>query len=265
LNPITGVAIPNDVYLTYGIFILTSSMHISSFALNLRSDSPPPRPSDYLGSDGGANHSPFLTPVEGPSPYVSLLSAEPFVPPPALSQPFRLPSQPRAALGSQSSKPEFMLTPETMRYLGTTVERFTAQIHDIQLANTAIESRATLQRLEFKRQQDMCVEMIEAIQTLRVRRSAVAQSKLGILQEAQKTSLARLDRLLQLLMLKASPELSEHEKRWFQELSRMKDEVVGAARYDESSLAARISLVGSCNLFIWPFSFISTSPASTGV
>jgi hypothetical protein len=61
--------------------------------------------------------------------------------------------------------------------------------------------------------------------------------------------LSRLDRTLQGLMRKASPELSENESRWFEELKRMKNEVLGAGRYDEESLRARAKL-GSFFLII---------------
>jgi nucleoporin NUP82 len=137
-----------------------------------------------------------------------------------------------------------------MRYLGTTVERFTSQINDIQLANRASEARIALQQHEFRRQQDVCGEMMDVIEKLRIRRSALTQYKLGAIQDTQKSLLSRLDRVLQALMEKASPELSEHEKKWFQELRRMKGEVAGVTRYDERSLAVRTSLVSRFVVFL---------------
>jgi len=75
------------------------------------------------------------------------------------------------------------------------------------------------------------------------RRYAEANARVERVKETQKNLMARLDRVLQALVNKASPELSEHETRWFEELRRMKDEVVGVGRYDESSLVARSKLV----------------------
>jgi nucleoporin NUP82 len=51
--------------------------------------------------------------------------------------------------------------------------------------------------------------------------------------------------MLRGLMDRASPDLSEYETKWFGELKRMQNEIVGAGRYDEGSLAARARLVSS--------------------
>ncbi|KAH7924035.1 hypothetical protein BV22DRAFT_1091637 [Leucogyrophana mollusca] len=244
-NPVVAVSVPNDVYLAYSIMILTSANRITSFPLTLRSDnshshtSPDPHQESEKFEPGG-----LLEPVEGPSAYISLLGNDPFVPPPALSRPSGLPSNPRLAIGSQNSKTEFMLTPDTLRYLGSTVESFTAQIHEIVLAYKATELRAALQKGEFTRQQEKCREMVDLIGKLKGPRFAASQDRFNKAQATHKSLSARLDRTLQALMQQASPELSEHETKWFEELKRMKAEVVGAGRYDEGSLAARTSLLG---------------------
>ena len=84
---------------------------------------------------------------------------------------------------------------------------------------------------------------METMEKLKGPRNATSQEKLKRVQDGQRALLSRLDRILQLLMKKASPELSDHETRWFEELKRMKDEVAGNGRYDEWSLAARTSMV----------------------
>jgi nucleoporin NUP82 len=50
-------------------------------------------------------------------------------------------------------------------------------------------------------------------------------------------------------MRRASPELSENETKWFEELKRMKVEVFGSGRYDEESMRSRVKLVRNsiCN------------------
>ena len=50
-------------------------------------------------------------------------------------------------------------------------------------------------------------------------------------------------REVQGLMKKASPEMSEHEAKWLEELRRMKTEVAGAGKYDDQSLMAKTKLV----------------------
>jgi nucleoporin NUP82 len=136
-----------------------------------------------------------------------------------------------------------MLTPDTLRYLGKTVERFTVQIRDIQLANGAAEARSELQQQEFARQEAKHAEMIEMIERLTDQRQTAFQEKLRRIQERQGNLLARFDRILQVMIAKASPELSEHETKWFEELRRMKEEVNGGGRWDEGSLVARTKMV----------------------
>jgi nucleoporin NUP82 len=58
--------------------------------------------------------------------------------------------------------------------------------------------------------------------------------------EEQRALHGRLERMLRGLMDRASPDLSEYETKWFGDLKRMQNEIVGARRYDEGSLAARV-------------------------
>jgi len=241
------VSVPNDVYLTYSIFILTSAMRITSFPLNLRSDSPRFRSKTIPADDKADTKNKWSTPVDGPLTYISLLGKEPYEPSPVLSRPFGLPSNPRLALpGSGSSnfkKTEFMLTADTLRYLGTTVAHFNGQICEIQLAHRAAEARATLQKHELLRLSGKCRELEELVERLKGPRRVASEEKFKKVQEEQRALLGRLDRMLQGLMEKASPELSEHETKWFEELKRMKEEITGIGRYDEGSLVARTRLV----------------------
>ncbi|KAI0352971.1 hypothetical protein OH77DRAFT_1497486 [Trametes cingulata] len=260
-SPVVGVAVPNDVYLTYSIFILTSAMRMSVFHLNLRSEplysaepdvapseTTSPGPSDFpTPSSQPGPSSPEKAPSvppEGPTAYVSLLAEEPFKTPQAIARSSGLPGNPRLSLPNNPNitKGEFMITPDTLRYLGTVVEHFSAQIHDVQLAHRAVEARASLQEQEFKRQREKCAEMLETARSLGASGQAKAE-RIARIQEAQRALLARLDRTLQNLTAKASPELSENETKWFEELRRMKQEVVGAGKYDDRSLLARAKLL----------------------
>lgn len=263
------MAVPNDVYLTYSIFVLTSAMRMSVFPLTLRSEAsfttetrapspekgkaplaiaPPPTQISLQSS-----HKPVPSPKklpappDGPPAYVSLLSAEPWTTPDAVARPSGLPSNPRLSLPNNlgASGKEIVLTPETLRYLGTTVERLSSQIHDVQLVNRATEARAALQEQEFRRQRETCAKMLEIVRSLATTRQEEAQARIAKAQETQKALLARSDRVLQGLMKKASPALSENEAKWFEELRRMKEEVVGAGKYDDRSLAAKAKLVSS--------------------
>ena len=117
------------------------------------------------------------------------------------------------------------------------------QIHEIILAGRTTEARVELQKKEFHLQQNACRQMTELMADLKGRRVNNVTTRIERVKNMQKTLSARSDRILQALVDKASPELSEHETKWFDELKRMKEEVVGAGRYDERSLAARLKLV----------------------
>ncbi|KAG1820314.1 uncharacterized protein BJ212DRAFT_1339285 [Suillus subaureus] len=243
-NPIIAISVPNDVYLSYSILILTSVFRFTSFPLNLRTDLSLSRTSPHLPDKNNTSGTEdFLAPIEGPLAYISLLGTEPFVPPPALSRPSGLPSNPRIAVGTPNTKTDFVLTPETLRYLGSTIEGLTSQIHEIILAYKATEVRAELQAKEFERQQQKCSVMLDLIERLSGSRNSEVKERLERIREAYRALASRLDHRLQTLMQQASPKLSEYETKWFGELRRMKAEIAGTGRYDEQSLAARTSLL----------------------
>lgn len=225
------------------MFILTSAMRIQVIPLSLRSETP------YSASP--ANPS---TPEKTPSPkpprepsddslYVGLLGSEAYVPPPILSQPVpRLP--PPLSLTPPS---EFVLTPDSLRRLGKTVETFMGHIDQVDLAHNTGFMRFKLQVNEFTRQRDTCYKITQRIEQLRGPWLAARKAKVEHLQRAQKTLISRADQVLRSLMYKASPELSETENKWFEELRRMKQEVVGTSTYDPRSLAFRAKMVRILN------------------
>ncbi|KAJ7047519.1 hypothetical protein C8F04DRAFT_1022301 [Mycena alexandri] len=253
-NPVIAVAVPNDVYLTYSIFILTSAMRITTFPLNLRSDAPPSRaksqpPSAVPETNVGPSSSKWLIPRDGPAAYVSLLGNAPYTPPDCLTRAGSgLPVNPRLSLPPSpakgaNGKGEFMLTPDVLRYLGTTVAALSAQMQVVQLAYRAADARAALQSAEQTRLAQKCGEMEAAVGALRGARRARTEERVGRVREEQKALHGRLERMLRGLMDRASPDLSEYETKWFGELKRMQGEVVGAGRYDEGSLVARTKLL----------------------
>lgn len=246
-NPVVAVAIPNDVYLTYSVFILTSVMRITVFPLNLRSESPRSRPvalEDGVDVPPPLGKSQWLTPVEGQSTYVSLLGGEPYKPPPFLAPSSGFSPIPKLSLPPSSSDSKgFTLTPDTLRYIATTVAQITGHIHETHLAYRAADLRASLQKQELVRLSNKCKEMETTILKLKGVTKDTTEARIKRIEDKQKSLLARLDRMLQSLMEKASPDLSEHETKWFEELKRMKEDIIGAGRYDEGSLVARTRLL----------------------
>ncbi|PSR71800.1 hypothetical protein PHLCEN_2v12301 [Hermanssonia centrifuga] len=247
-NPVVAVAIPNDVYLTYSIFILTSAMRITTLPLTLQSELQHiENLSASVIRDPVLAKSQIALPLPeaaGPPGYITLLS-DPFVPPSILSRASSgLPTNPILALPpSQAPNKEFQLTPDTLRFFASTVEKFNGQIHDVTIAYRACDLRAILQKQESIRQQQKCKEMLEQIEYLRGKRQELTREKIANVQETQKVLLGRLDRILRAMMKTASPELSEHETKWFQELKRMKEDIKGSTRYDQESLVARTGLL----------------------
>ncbi|KAG5637461.1 hypothetical protein H0H81_004478 [Sphagnurus paluster] len=246
-NPVVAVTIPNDVYLTYSIFILTSAMRITSFPLNLRTESPhtPPHlpPALDTSSEQFNQRSFWLTPPKGPPTYVSLLQKSPYTPPAALARTSGLPKNPQLSLPQSTKNADFMLTPDTLRYLGNTGRDLASQSTDIKLAVKATDERVMLQQEELTRMSNKCREMQMLIEQLKGPRHAMAEERFKKVQAQQKALLGRLDRMLQSLMERASPGISEHETKWFEELKRMKGEIVGSGKYDEGSLVARTRLL----------------------
>ncbi|KAF9483973.1 hypothetical protein BDN70DRAFT_873108 [Pholiota conissans] len=241
-NPVIAVAIPNDVYLTYCILILTSALRVTTFPLNVRMESSPPvNPKTmHVPSSIPVTKSKWLIPLEGPPSYVSFLGPEPYVPPSIVANPSGLPSIPTLSLPSSASgSKDFMLTPDTLRFMGKSVAEISSQVNTLQINYRAGLAQINLQKRELLHQVAKCKEMEDAVEQLKGGKRQITNEKFAKIEREQKDLLARLDRLLQALMRKASPELSEHENKWFEELKRMKEDILGRGRYDEDSLASR--------------------------
>ena len=221
-------------------------MRIISVPLNLRADPLHCKNKVFRFEDidSSTEKSKWLSCIDGPSTHTSILSAEPFIPPslsgglsdPSTSQKLLLPQVP---FGSK----ELTLTPDTLRFLGTSVAQITSHSRDVILACQVITRRMCLQQFELPRLTKKCHEMESILEKIQGPGRAATEIRLAKVQEEQKLLSARLDRLLQSLMEKASPELSEHEAKWFEELKRMKEDVLGRGKYDEDSLVCRTRLV----------------------
>lgn len=125
--------------------------------------------------------------------------------------------------------------------------RYTGQIHEVLLAQRGAEGRTLLQQQELSRQVAKCRDLIDVVNRLKGPRREASQIRSQKAHEEQKVLLKRLDRMLQMMIERASPDLSEHETKWFEELKRMKEVVIGAGKYDEGSLASRVRTVRLSN------------------
>lgn len=222
-------------------------MRITTIPLNIRSEPLEAKNSVSLRSSRPAqiDKSRWLTPIPDSLPvYVSLLGTEPYTPPVLLSNPSGLPANPKLSLPAPASgSKEFVLTPDTLRFIGKTVAQISSQTGEITLAYNDATSRLTLQKSELSRSIAKCKDMEYLVERLKGHAKDATEERLAKVQEEQKRLLGRYDRLLQVLMAQASPELSEYETKWFEELKRMKREVLGSGKYDEDSLVMRMKTV----------------------
>lgn len=214
-------------------------MRLVVFPLSLHSD-PPPIASHHEGlsqstSSLARSHTETNDPPDPPL-YISLLR-DPYVPDVILTRPLG----PRLAL--PQSGPEFQLTPDTLRFLASQFDQFMQQVKGVLIAYNSAALRANLQQQEFHRQQAKCQENIQLVDQLNTSRQDQMKAKIQRIYQTQRDLLDRMEKILRVLMKTASPELSEHETKWFEELKRMKQEVMGNNRYDSQSFEKRTSLV----------------------
>lgn len=85
--------------------------------------------------------------------------------------------------------------------------------------------------------------MVDLVTGLKGVRKERLEARQASILSTQKELLGRMERILRGLLLKASPELTEPEKKWFDELNRMKSEVLGSGKWDERSLVKRTRLM----------------------
>ena len=228
------------------MFILTSTMRMISVPLNLRTEPPHCKSKVFRleDVDSSTEKSKWLSCIDGPSTHASILGAEPFTPPSLAGRFSDLSTSPKLLLPqAPPGSKELTLTPDTLRFLGTSVAQITSQSREVILAFKVITRRMYLQQFELPRLTNKCHEMESILEKIQGPGRASTEIRLAKVQEEQKLLLARLDRLLQSVMEKASPELSEHEVKWFEELKRMKEDVLGRGKYDEDSLVCRTRLV----------------------
>ena len=206
-----AVTIPGDVYLTYSIFILTTTMRLVTFPLNLRAESAEliseeeSRPENPQEESSKSKELPEIK-------YTNYISANPFVLPAILQRPVGLASIKDIPLPkSQSVKSELVVTPETLRYLKAVAERLCAEKHEAVRAHLELRAQLANQSQEAAKQLVHLQEIIARTNKLNGPQRAELEAKLKKLQNDQQSLLHRMDRTLQALINKASPELNEHE------------------------------------------------------
>lgn len=123
----------------------------------------------------------------------------------------------------------------------------------VKYANTMAEAQVQMQTMEFHRQVRQVQQILAMLEVNRTKRCAAWKERVEKVKKTQDELLERLDRTLRIYMRRVEPELSEQETKWFEELGRMKAEVLGQGKYDEQSLRARAKLVSAPRnrFFFW--------------
>ena len=200
---VIGALVLNDVYLSYTFFTLTNSAQLVALELGLRTAGTEPLPEQAAEP-------------ETPPAYTSLLAhGAPFEPPPVFRTPMK---RVAAAPGG-----EIRVSADSLRAFGRAAEQIRNQVRDVVAGGNTVQARLELQLREMRRQ-------LERTAALRKRAAEMAgdggappatAERLGRIEEQQRTTLRRVDALLQRLMDDHQPQLSVYERRWFDELARM--------------------------------------------
>jgi nucleoporin NUP82 len=239
-------------------------MRFVSFPLNMR---PGFLPEDEHKASVPVDR--LLMPAEGPPAYTSLLGTEPWKVPTGLFS-TGLPTTPR--LATPESR-EFRITPDTLRFFASKADEIIAHTHGVESAFRHASARIELQQEELQRQVTKVDDIRARLGEFRGPRQDHIEARVRAVQAGQQTLLARLDRVLGELAKRANPTLSDHETKWFGELGRMREQVLGAGKYDEASLRARMQSVRTKDkqffIFLRVCAFcmliIGTFTAETGV
>ena len=251
-TPVDALAVLNDVYLGYSILLVTASLQLVPIELSFRVD-PSLLPSFTTASTTDSTAEPTEPTSRGldtsPPAYLSLLDS-PFVIPPPLDRRGGVPAVPRVAVKPPPAlaKGEIVVTPASLRFLGTTVENFRTEVRNLVQGADVVQHRLELQMKELSRQLsklkelshlanprlDVSVSSIETASeqlTTRIRRVKAEQENL----------LRRSDKILQRLMEAHQPLISTFEKKWFDELGRLEGEIFGGA--NGGSVSMRVERV----------------------
>lgn len=206
---ITGALAINDVYLSYAFFVLTSDTQLVARELGLRPVTD------------------MATIPHDVREYKPLMS-EPFVPPPVLTQP-------RPVIAA--ARGELQVTPETLRAFGQATEKLHKRLEDVAHAGHAVQLRVAQQMREMQRQ---ITELAHASDRIKKIHADVLAARLTRIEDTQRSTVRRLDTLLQQLMDEHAPQLSVYERRWFDELQRMSRE------FGDGKASAREQLLKVC-------------------
>jgi len=232
-QPVEGLALLNDVYLGYSLVLVTAALQPVGVELALRIDASATAFDDAPAAAAAPAKPAAAIPTE--PAYVSLLSQTPFTVPPFLA---RLRTALPVLTRLPTTRDELRITPDTLRQLGKHVQAAQTAMRDLVAASGVVSARVELQMRELVRQ-------VDKVRELDARRAELGKSvgasgapgaveqRVRAAEEKQLALLARTDRVLQRLVEGHQPQVSAVERKWFDELERLSEQVDGGVDEDE--------------------------------
>lgn len=227
---VSKIEVVDDIYLGYSLLVQLGDGECFGIELSLRPSSESSDTQTEQTLDGDAS----ALDARGKPRYTSLLGNEPFVPP----TPFQNPSSSafpatQFKTTTSSSKAELQVTPETLRWLGTTVRDLRGKIREIVQGGNTIQSHLQLQIKELHRQVGKLNEIRRRIDqhgTAKIEDSAGPSGglsqRIDRISSRQQALISRVDQVLQRSMDASNMgAVSEHEAAWLKEMTHMERNV----------------------------------------
>lgn len=206
-HPIIGGLTVCNITLGYGLLALASSHQMAGVELDFR-----------VTTDSFQHMQPV---VEDEADHSSLLLAKPVDFGKVVALPAFNPKSLARKL-PESNRPIQTISPAHLRVIGEIISQIRQRVETIRSASLIIENRLDLQMQEYQRQIKLLKETRDKIDSLK---SSGSRSRAETLLEGHGTLGARLDKAVVGLSGMKRSELSQGEKKWAEELERLKGRV----------------------------------------
>lgn len=131
-----------------------------------------------------------------------------------------------------------------LRVLGEVTSQIQARIQAIRAASQAIENRLDLEVQEFQRQLQLLKDCSNRTSELK---QSQTKARAQEMVETQGRLAERLDKVLTAMSAEYRPQIGEMEKKWFDELERLRARIRGGGTQRAKGLAGRVNLVSDCH------------------
>jgi nucleoporin NUP82 len=138
-------------------------------------------------------------------------------------------------------KPLQTVSPDHLRVLGEITSQVQARTRAIRAASQAIENRIDLELQELQRQLKLLKDCSTRITQLR---KSTTRERTERMLDTQGVLGERLDKVSVAMWEEYRPQIGEAERKWFDELDRLKSRVRGGGNQHGKGLAGREQLVG---------------------